>query len=87
VVYEKPSQWELPANFVDRLREELAETYSRFWAGEQKMDTAQEPETIRAPAGETDLAPYLAPVYQLSEEDFEALLERGRNPNPLETGD
>jgi hypothetical protein len=87
VVYEKPSQWELPANFVNRLREELAETYSRFWADEQSGEMEQEQETVRAPAGEPDLAPYLAPVYQLSEENFEALLERGRNPNPLETGD
>lgn len=88
VVYEKPSLWELPANFVDRLREELAETYARFWADEQNKGTAQEPETtIPTSPGEPDLAPYVSSVYQLSEEDFEALLERGRNPNPLETGD
>ena len=87
VVYEKPSQWELPADFVDRLREELTETYSRFWTDEQSGGMEQEPETTRAPAGEPDLAPYAASVYRLSEEDFEALLERGRSPNPLETGD
>lgn len=87
VVYEKPSDPGWLANIADRLHEELTETYARFWAAEQRTGEWQEPEAVHGPEGQPDLAPYIAPLYQLSDEDFEALLERGRGADPLATGE
>jgi hypothetical protein len=87
VVYEKPFDQGAMADFAERLREELTETYSRFWADEQNEDEQQSPKTSREPTGQADLGAYLAPLYRLSDEDFEALLERGRSADPLATGE
>ncbi len=87
VVYEKPPNLGPLTNIVDRLREELTESYSRFWTDEQETGEPQEQEKIQAPEGQPDLGAFLAPIYRLSDEDFDALLERGRRADPLATGE
>jgi len=92
IVYEKPSSASLD-QVTGRLRQELAEAYSRFEAGELGFSPAgqtelEEPRAGQEPALEpSDLEAYADPVYRLSDEDFEALLDRGRTEDPLEVGE
>jgi hypothetical protein len=85
VVYGKPRGLsKTPSVLVRWLRAELTEVYSRF--GEEQ-ESVGEPAAFQAAEGTPNLDAYLAPVYRLSDEDFEALLQRGRSVDPLATGE